>query len=194
MRVHPLTAVALALVLLTCTVAACAAPAASFDPTGTCTADGSAPGAYPDLEALIPSTYQERAPDTLDSGRNCTGENLGTLASEGFTEVRFAGGTWGFGGNRAAALVVFQAPGLTSDDVADFYTASAKAANRTTVTGESKVTMGGQTVRRMDSSTGDRTQTVVVWPSSTPDTVNIVLTNDLPDPKIEDAIAAFARP
>src|SRR6478735_2104452 len=127
MRVHPLTAVALALVLLTC-----------------------------------------------------------TLASEGFTEVRFAGGTWGFGGNRAAALVVFQAPGLTSDDVADFYTASAKAANRTTVTGESKVTMGGQTVRRMDSSTGDRTQTVVVWPSSTPDTVNIVLTNDLPDPKIED--------
>src|SRR6478752_2725561 len=60
MRVHPLTAVALALVLLTCTVAACAAPAASFDPTGTCTADGSAPGAYPDLEALIPSTYQER--------------------------------------------------------------------------------------------------------------------------------------
>ena len=194
MRVRTLSAVALALVLLACTVAACAAPAPSFDPTGACTADGSAPGAYPDLEALIPSTYQERAPDTLDSGRNCSGENLGTLASAGITEVRFAGGTWGFGGNRAAALVVFQAPGLTSDAVADFYTASAKAANRTTVTGESKVTMGGQTVRRMDSSTGDRTQTVVVWPASTPDTVNIVLTNDLPDPKIEDAIAAFARP
>jgi len=192
MRAHAFAAVALALVVLTCAIAACGAPAASFDPTGTCTADGSAPGAYPDLEALIPSTYQERAPDTLDSGRNCTGENLGTLASAGFTEVRFAGGTWGFGGNRAAALVVFQAPGLTADAVADFYTASAKAANRTTVTGESKVTMGGQTVRRMDSSTGERQQTVVVWPSSTPDTVNIVLTNDLPDPKIEDAIAAFA--
>ena len=101
-----------------------------------------APGAYPDLEALIPSTYQERAPDTLDSGRNCTGENLGTLASDGDHEVRFAGGTWGFGGNRAAALVVFQAPGLTADDIADFYTASAKAANRTTVTGESKVDHG----------------------------------------------------
>src|SRR4029450_10729414 len=35
-------------------VAACGSgQAASFDPTGPCTTDGRAPGAYPDLEALV---------------------------------------------------------------------------------------------------------------------------------------------
>jgi len=194
MRARTFAALAVALVALVCTVAACATPAASFDPTGACTADGSAPGAYPELEALIPSTYQDRAPDTLDSGRNCTATNLGSLASDGITEVRFAGGTWGFGGIRAAALAVFRAPGLTADEMADFYTESAKAASRTTVTGESQVTIAGRTVRRMDSTTGDRTQTVVVWPAAAPDTVNVVLTNDLPDARIEDAVAAFGPP
>src|ERR1044072_4503830 len=58
MPARALSAAALVPVLLACTFAACGAPAASFDPTGACTADGSAPGAYPDLEALIPSTYQ----------------------------------------------------------------------------------------------------------------------------------------
>jgi hypothetical protein len=194
MRARSPVAFVLALVALTGGLVACGSSAPSFDPTGTCTTDGSAPGSYPDLEALIPTAYLDRTPDTLDSGRNCTAENLGSLASAGITEVRFAGGTWGLGANRAAALVVFQASGLTVDAVADFYTASARAADRTTVTGESQVSMAGQTVRRMDSSTGDRTQTVVVWPAAEPDTVNIVLTNDLPDARIEDAVAAFARP
>jgi hypothetical protein len=194
MRARSLVAFALALVALAGSMAACGSDAASFDPTGPCSGEGSAPGAYPDLEALIPTSYQDRAPDTLDSGRNCTPENLGSLASAGITEVRFAGGTWGFGGIRAAALVVFQAPGLTADEVADFYTSSAKAASRTTVTGESEVTIAGQSVRRMDSMTGDRTQSVVVWPAAEPDTVNVVLTNDLPDARIEDAVATFGRP
>jgi hypothetical protein len=34
-------------------------------------------------------------------------------------------------------------------------------------------------------------QTVVVWPAIEPDTVNVVITNDLPDPKIEAAVDAF---
>ena len=46
----------------------------------------------------------------------------------------------------------------------------------------------------MDSTTGDRTQTVVVWPAAEPDTVNVVLTNDLPDARIEEAVAAFGAP
>ena len=57
-----------------------------------------------ELEALIPSTFEGRGPETLDSGRNCTAENLGVLADAGITEVRYAGGAWDFGGNRAAAL------------------------------------------------------------------------------------------
>jgi hypothetical protein len=178
-------------VTLAVTVLGCAQPAASFDPTGPCTADGSAPGAYPDLEAQVPTTYEGRGPDTLDSGRNCTPANLGSLADAGIDEIRFAGGTWDFGGNRAAALARFTAPGLTADTVADFYERSATEANRTQITGRSEPMLAGQPTRRLDTTTGTRIQTVVVWPAATADTVNVVITNDLPDPKIEAAVAAF---
>lgn len=171
----------------------CSAPAlASFDPTGPCTIDGNAPGAYPELEARIPRTYEGVGPVTLDSGRHCTAENLGTLATQGFTEVRFAGGTWDFGGSRSAALVVFRAPGLTADEMALFYDSSASHANRTQVTGRSNPTIAGRPGHRLDTLTGDRTQTVVVWPAADADTVNVVLSNDLPDPKIQSAVDAFA--
>ena len=48
----------LLLVGVVAVVAGCGAPAAaSFDPTAPCVVDGSAPGAYPDLEAMVPATY-----------------------------------------------------------------------------------------------------------------------------------------
>lgn len=183
-------AIALAVAVLVA-VAACGSSEASFDPTGPCTTDGAAAGTYPDLEARIPTAYEGQAPERLDSGRNCSAENLGVLAGAGITEVRFAGGNWSFGGNRAAALVIFTAPGLTADLMADFYVESAKAANRTQVTSETNATLAGESVRRMDSKTGERLQTVVVWPAVDRDVVNVVITNDLPDPKIESAVAAF---
>lgn len=174
-------------------LAACTdAASASFDPTGPCTTDGSAPGAYPELEARVPASYEGRAPDTLDSGRHCTVDNLGTLAQAGITEVRFAGGTWGFGAERAAALVVFTAPGLTADQIADFYTSSATTANRTQVTGQATPELAGRPGHRLDTKTGERQQTVVVWPAADVDRVNVVITNDLPDPKIQAAVDAFA--
>jgi hypothetical protein len=173
-------------------VAACSGSAVtSFDPTGPCTADGSAPGSYPDLEARIPTTYEGQGPTRLDSGRHCRPESLGSLAAAGFTQVRYAGGTWDFGGDRAAALVVFQADGLTADAIADFYAESARAADRTTVTGESTPTLAGRPGRRLDTTTGSRTQTIVVWPSSASGIVDVVITNDLPDPKIQAAVDAF---
>ena len=107
--------------------------AASFDPTGDCTVDGSAPGAYPELEALVPSRFMDQAPDVLDSGRNCTAENLGSLVEKGIGEVRFAGGTWTFGAERAAVLAVFTAPDLRAEDLADTYLDSARTANRTKI-------------------------------------------------------------
>ncbi len=188
---HPRGLLAVVVALLITVVGCGGGTPPSFDPTGPCSGDGAASGAYPDLEARIPTSYEDRGPTTLDSGRHCTAVNLGSLAAAGFDEIRFSGGTWDFGGNRAAALVVFTAPGLTADAIAQFYTESAKAANRTQVTGEAEVEMGGETVRRMDSKTGDRQQTVVVWPAADPDVVNVVITNDLPDPKIESAVAAF---
>lgn len=180
------------LALVTLLVAACAAAPASFDPTGPCTGDGSAEGAYPELEALVPTSYEGRGPDTLDSGRNCTRENLGSLTEAGIEEVRFAGGTWDFGGQRAAALVVFEAPGLTADALGDFYLRSANDGNRTEVTNALTQTVAGRPGFRLDTKTGDRIQTVMVWPAEAADRVNVVITNDLPDPKIQAAVDAFA--
>ena len=149
-------------------VAACGAGAsASFDPTGACTIDGSAPGAYPDLEALVPTRYMDAAPELLDSGRNCSAANLGSLADDGITEVRFAGGTWTFGAERAAVLAVFTAPGLTAGSLADLYLQSADTANRTKITAATELTIAGRSGRRLDTMTGSRSQTVLVWPAAT---------------------------
>ena len=179
--------------LIAAIVAACGGgPATSFDVAAGCPIEGRVAGAYPDLEKRIPTSYEGRAPDTLDSGRHCDPESLGSLAKAGFDEVRFAGGTWDLGGYRAAALVVFQAPGLTAAQVADFYGTSAQTANRTTITGVSTPEIAGRAGHRLDTTTGDRLQTVVVWPSATPDVVNVVITNDLPDGKIQSAVDAFA--
>lgn len=175
-------------------LAACSsAPAPSFDPTGACTADGRAPGAYPDLEARIPGRFFDSSPATLDSGRNCSAPSLGSLAADAFTEIRFAGGTWTFGAERAAVLAVFSATGLDADELADFYAESAHAANRTEVLAEAALTIVGRTGRRLDTKTGERLQTVVVWPAAEAGMVNVVITNDLPDARITEAIDAFGE-
>lgn len=187
-----------ALLTVVLATAACTAPSeASFDPTGPCVADGSAPGAYPDLEALIPTTFEGRAPETLDSGRHCSAENLGSLAEFGIDEVRFAGGTWSFGGRRSAALVVFSAAGLTAERIAVFYNNSAATAPRTIVTATSDPTLAGRPGFRIDTETGDRVQSVLVWPSDVAERVYVVISTDLPDPKLlaaVDAIEAASRP
>ncbi len=180
-----------AILVVALVVAGCAGAVASFDPTGSCVADGVAVGAYPELEALVPATFEDQVPETLDSGRNCTSENLGSLASAGIDEVRFAGGTWSFGGRRAAALVVFQAPGLRAADVAEFYRASAAIANRTEVTAATEMILADRKGFRLDTTTGDRVQTVLIWPASVADRVNVVLSTDLPDPKLLAAVDAI---
>jgi hypothetical protein len=87
--------------------------------------------------------------------------------------------------------VVFEAPGLTADLLAEFYATSADAANRTEITGTSTPTLAGRPGHRLDTKTGERIQTVMVWPSAAVDRVNVVITNDLPDPKIDAAVDAF---
>lgn len=164
---------------------------ASFNPTGPCTTDGQMPGAYPDLEARIPTTLLGEKPTKVDSGRHCTTEALGSLAAAGIKEIRFAGGTWSFGAERSAALAVFSAPGLTEDKMAEFYLAGASAASRTQLLAGTAVTLAGRPGHRLDTQTGERLQTVEVWPSATADMVNVVITNDLPDARIADAVDAF---
>lgn len=178
---------AMVAILAACTGAA----TASFDPTGACSGDGSAPGAYPDLEALVPTSYEDRAPNRLDSGRNCSDENLGPLADEGIDEIRFAGGTWEFGSDIAAVLAVFDAQGLTVDKMADWWESTARDSSRTEILGVSDVEAAGREVRRLDTKTGERLQSVLVWEGKNPGQVNVVLSHNLPDPKIEAAVAAF---
>jgi hypothetical protein len=191
-RRHPARLLLAAAGLALAVIGGCSAePAASFDVAAGCPVEGQAPGAYPDLEARVPTAYEGRGPDRLDSGRHCDPASLGSLAAAGFEEVRFAGGTWDLGGYRAAALVVFEASDLTADDVAAFYATSARSANRTQITAESTPAIAGRPGHRLDTTTGDRLQTVVTWPSPDDGVVNVVITNDLPDPKIQAAIDAF---
>ena len=180
-----------AVVVVVVLLAGCGSDAGpTFDPTGPCTSDGAAVGAYPELEALVPATYEGREPDRLDSGRNCTGTNLGSLQQRGIEEVRFAGGTWDFGSDIAVVLATFTAEGLTTEALAEWWRTTAQAAGRTQITGESRPSIGGVRAYRLDTKTGERLQSVVVWPAGE-DRVNVVLSHNLPDPKIEAAIAAF---
>lgn len=183
----PFVLFGLAFVLVGCL----AETAASFDPTGPCVTDGSAPGGYPELESRLPQTYRDAPPNTVDSGRNCSGPSLGSLAQLGFEELRFAGATWSFGAERAVVMAVFAAPGLDADAIADFYTESARTANRTEVLAESSPSIAGRPGRRLDTKTVERLQTVVVWPAAESDFVNVVITNDLPDARVDEAIEAF---
>lgn len=179
--------------VLAVVLAGCSGPAASFDPSGPCTTDGRMPAAYPDLEALVPNRYRDEAPATLDSGRNCSAVNLGPLASAGISEVRFAGATWSFGAERAVVLAIFQGNGLTADALANFYLVGAQAASRTTILAATEQTVAGRRGSRLDTKSGERLQTVVVWPSTQRDSVNVVISNDLPDERIQEAVDAFAE-
>ncbi|HEV7810276.1 MAG TPA: hypothetical protein VGO64_06740, partial [Candidatus Limnocylindrales bacterium] len=102
----------------------------SFDPTGPCTADGSAPGAYPELEAQVPRQFRGAAPVQVDSGRSCTTEGLGTLSGHGVTELRFAGATWQIGTDSGLSLATFTSPGsapLQPEWLSEFYETGAKS-------------------------------------------------------------------
>src|SRR5262245_41995819 len=103
------------LAVLAMALAACGtapAPIVSFDPSAPCPAEGQQPGAYPDLEALLPTEHAGVAPANVDSGRICTPDQLGTLAEAGIDEVRYAGATWPAGGTAGHTVAVFTAEGL----------------------------------------------------------------------------------
>jgi hypothetical protein len=53
--------------------------------------------------------------------------------------------------------------------------------------------MYGLAVHRLDTKTGERLQSVLVWPREEPGQVNVVVTHNLPDPKIEAAVDAFGN-
>ncbi|HWP62901.1 MAG TPA: hypothetical protein VNO86_05480 [Candidatus Binatia bacterium] len=165
----------------------------SFSPDGPCLVDGRAPGAYPELEALVPARFDDRPPDRLDSGRNCSPENLAGLAASGITELRFAGGLWATGAESGVTLAIFTAPGLTVEDLGAWYEAGARSARKTSNIVVERPRLGGGTAYRIDLENGGQLQTIVVLPSAA-DVVRVVLVGSAArDVRTPDAHAAIVE-
>jgi hypothetical protein len=163
----------------------------SFDPGTACTTDGRFPGAYPSLEARLPSRFDGRAPDTRDSGRNCTPAELGTLAGHGVHDVRYAGATWDLGASSGVTLALFTGTGLTAEWLGEWYEAGARAARNTRNISPSRPTIAERTAYRLDTVNGDSSQTVVTWDAPASNGVYAVVAADVPESRIQEAIAAF---
>ncbi len=165
----------------------------TFAPDGPCRVDGRAPGAYPELEALVPSRFDGRPPDRLDSGRNCSRENLAGLAATGITELRFAGGLWATGAESGVTLAVFTAPGLTVEALGAWYEAGARSARKTSIIVVGRPRLGGGAAYRIDLENGGQLQTIVVLPSAA-DVVRVVLVGSAArDVRTPDAHAAIVE-
>jgi hypothetical protein len=184
------------------TVSACSAGgAASFDPSSACTTDVRQSGAYPELEARIPATFRGAAPDRLDSGRNCTADNLGTLRDDGITEVRFAGGLWQQGAESGTTLAVFEGAGLTAEAMGHFYEVGAAGGRKTSDIQSRAESIQGRDGWRIDLVNNDQLQTIVAWPSADGAAIQVVLVGTAArdvggdaaahDRLVDDAIAAF---
>jgi hypothetical protein len=157
-------------------VAACSASsAASFDPEASCTADGQRAGAYPELEAALPSAFEDDAPVRRDSGRNCTEAALGTLASHGIGELRFAGALWETGKRSGVTVAVFRASGLTAERLTEFYEAGALDARKTTDVQVRAITVEGVKGHRLDTLNDESFQSILVFDGAEPDVVRAVL-------------------
>jgi hypothetical protein len=154
-------------------VIAAAACAPAFDPSGPCTTDGRAPGAYPELEALVPRELGGESPTRVDSGRSCTPAALGSLVTHGVSELRFAGSTWERGPNSGITAAVFEAPDLTAEWVHEFFRTGAEAGRNTENVTASEVAVDGVNAFRLDTLNGESYQTVIDWQDG--DRVRVVL-------------------
>ena len=186
-------------------LAGCGANGPSFDPSGACSADGRAPGAYPDLEDLLPSDLAGTPPTTVDSGRSCTADSLSTYGSHGITELRFAGATWDAGGGNGAAIAVVSTtstqPELQQAWVEEFYLAGARASTKTENIQVSRPTLDGIEVDRIETLNDLSLQTLLVWSVGGPVHVVIVATQVEPgasraahDARVLAALQASRRP
>jgi len=164
---------------------------ATFDPASPCTQDGRYPGAYPALEARLPKLLLGRAPDAVDSGRNCTVAELGTLAGHGIREVRFAGASWFLSGNAGVTLALFTGEGLTAEWLGEWYESTARAARNTRQIDPTRPTIAGAQAYRLDTINGESNQTIVDWTPAGGDAVYVVVAADASAAAIEEATKAF---
>ena len=159
---HALVAALLAVLLAACS----GAPASTFDPNASCGADGRAAGAYPDLEARLPATFEGVVPGTVDSGRHCSEAALGSLIAHKVSNVQYAGAVWDLGGGTAISSAIFRLPAadLPADWISEFYDIGARTAKRTeNIETSSPIIPGTGQVFRLDTLNDLSLQTVLVW-------------------------------
>lgn len=183
------SAALLALAVIGCTGST--SPYTSFDPTTPCSADGRFPGAYPDLEARVPKQFDGRAADQVDSGRNCSATEMGTLTGHGITEIHYAGGTWFYSSNAGVTLALFTGQGLTAEWLGEWYEAGARSATNTRNINPTRPMVAGRQAYRLDTVNGDSNQVVITWPSANSDAVYVLVAADMAEAKITEALAAF---
>jgi hypothetical protein len=190
---------AVVVVALLTLLAGCAG--APFNPTGPCSADGSAPGSYPDLEAVIPKTYQGAPTTALDSGRTCSPAGLGTLVSHGVNEMRFAGATWPAGADSGVSLAVLtdpDGPPLDQAWVVEFYETGARAGKNVQSVDTTAYLIGLSDARKIDVLNGESYQSVVVWRKDgriavalVANSIRDIQTKDAHDKIVRLAVSAF---
>jgi hypothetical protein len=193
-------ALAVALAIAALLLAACGNAAASFDPAGTCGPDGRAPGAYPDLEAMLPTSLNGTPPGSVDSGRHCSEKALGSLITHGAAGVEFAGAVWDLGNGTGVSSVVFRLAGrdLPATWIAEFYDIGARTARLTGNIETSRPSFPGTGgTWRLDTLNDLSLQTVVTWQDGSvvrvvlvASTVNIGASRAAHDQLVEQAVAA----
>jgi hypothetical protein len=188
----PAAVFAVSLLLAACSPGGTAV--ASFDPSAPCPAEGRQPGAFPELEALLPGDLDGEAPASVDSGRSCSADALGTLAERGVEELRFAGATWKTGGTSGLTLARFEADGLDTGQMLEFYETGARDARRTEKLVTSDTTVAGEPAKRLDVLGSDGTgQTVVAWPAGRPGAVWVLLAADVGDARVAEILETFGN-
>jgi len=163
-RARRIAVLAGALALLSVLLAACSS---GFDPSSPCTSDGRQAGAYPQLEARIPTAFRATQPTSLDSGRICTADGLATFKSHGVEELHYAGGVWNTGTQSGVSLATFENAGdtpLQADWVAEYYQATANVGkNVNSVDVGSYEIAPGIVGKKVDVLNDESYQSVVVW-------------------------------
>jgi len=165
----------------------------SFDPASVCdpTANEQMKGAYPDLEARIPTTIDGRKADSRDSGRFCSKDALGSMAAAGVTEIRFGGGVWRVGDQAGIQLAAFEGDGLTPAVLAEENRRAAEAAERTEAVKTTTLTIAGRPAWRIDLVNGSSRQAVVVWGSADGAAVQVVVATGVDEAQLQAAVAAY---
>jgi hypothetical protein len=166
---------------------------ASFNPAADCNGADSQimAGAYPQLEALLPTSLAGVAPTSLVSGRFCSANTLGTLYQAGIHETHFGSAVWNRDSGSGIQMTIMEAPGLTVANAIQSYGYGAQNAPKVHLLTSTDVTVNGIAGKRLDIENDDFQQEVIIWPTDTPGRLHILIASNVHPPDLDAALAAF---